>query len=135
MSAQPGLTMILVRDVPRSKTFYTELLGLNVVAEFSGDDFVLLHSPLGGSNIALQNVEIASYGAPLVHGGIILGFMVEDADAVWRDWQTKSVEALSEVSDMGAGRMFTARDPEGHFISVYHLYPQVLEMQKQMGLL
>ena len=36
---------------------------------------------------------------------------------------------------MGAGRMFTAKDPDGNFIQVYHLDPQVQELQKQQGLL
>jgi len=35
---------------------------------------------------------------------------------------------------MGAGRMFPAQDPEGNYIQVYYLYPQVLDLQKQMGL-
>ena len=69
----------------------------------------------------------------LVHGGIILGFAVEDADAVYREWQSKPVEILGEVGDMGAGRMFPARDPDGTYIQVYHLYPQVRDMQQRMG--
>jgi hypothetical protein len=40
----------------------------------------------------------------------------------------------SEVIDMGAGRSFTTKDPEGHYIQVFHLYPQVRDMQKQMGM-
>jgi hypothetical protein len=35
---------------------------------------------------------------------------------------------------MGAGRMFPAQDPDGNYIQVYYLYPQVLDLQKQMGL-
>src|SRR6266852_986974 len=71
-------------------------------------------------------LESILYGIP--------GFEVEDADAVYQQWKAKSVEILGEVIDMGAGRMFTAKDPEGHYIQVFHLYPQVREMQKQMGM-
>ena len=136
MSSHLGLVMLLVRDMARTKAFYTELLGFEVVQAFSSpdDDFIFLHSKNSGTNIALQDANKETYGVPVEHGGIILGFAVEDADAVYRDWQSKSVEILGEVGDMGAGRMFTAKDPAGNYIQVYHLYPQVQEMQKQMGL-
>src|SRR2546425_6382927 len=71
---------------------------------------------------------------PMAHGGIIPGFEVEDADAIYQQWKAKSVEILGEVTDMGAGRTFTAKDPEGHYIQVFHLYPQMRDMQKQMGM-
>ena len=136
MSAQLGLVMVLVPDMPRAKAFYTELLGYEVVQALSSpaEDFLFLHSKTGSPNIALQDANKETYGVPVERGGIILGFAVEDADAVYRDWQSKSVEILGEVGDMGAGRMFTAKDPAGNYIQVYHLYPQVQEMQKQMGL-
>ena len=134
MSSQLGLLMLLVKDIARAKAFYTEYLGLEVVQEFSGDDFVLLRSRSGGTNIALQDATKETYGVPLAHGGIIPGFAVEDADAVYQQWKAKSVELVSEVFDMGAGRSFTARDPEGHYIQVFHLYPQIREAQKQMGM-
>ena len=134
MSSHLGLLMLLVSDVPRCKAFYTEYLGLEVVQQFSGDEFVMLRSQTGSTSIALQDASKETYGVPLAHGGIIPGFAVDDADAVYQQWKAKPVEIVGEVIDMGAGRMFTAKDPEGHYIQVYHLYPQVLEMQKQMGM-
>jgi predicted enzyme related to lactoylglutathione lyase len=134
MSSHLGLLMLLVSDVPRSKAFYTEYMGLEVVPEFSSDEFVMLRSRTGGSSLALQDATKETYGVPLTHGGIIPGFEVEDADAIYQQWKAKSVEILGEVTDMGAGRVFTAKDPEGHYIQVYHLYPGVREMQKQMGM-
>lgn len=137
MSAQLGLVMVLVPDMPRAKAFYTELLGYEVVQALSSPDgdFLFLHAKTGGPNLALQDANKETYGVPMEHGGIILGYAVEDADAVYRDWQSKSVEILGGVFDMGAGRIFTAKDPAGNYIQVYHLYPQTLEFQKQLGLL
>jgi predicted enzyme related to lactoylglutathione lyase len=134
MSSRLGLLMLLVRDVPAAKAFYTDYLGLEVVPQFSSDEFVMLRSPSGGTNIALQGATEEAYGVPLAHGGIIPSFEVEDADAVYQQWKEKSIEIVGEVIDIGAGRSFTAKDPEGHYIQVYHLYPQVREMQKQMGM-
>src|SRR5205823_6554770 len=84
MSSRLGLLMLLVRDVPRAKAFYTEYLGLQAVPEFSSDEFVLLRSQTGGTSIALQDATKETYGVPLAHGGIIPGFEVEDADAVYQ---------------------------------------------------
>jgi catechol 2,3-dioxygenase-like lactoylglutathione lyase family enzyme len=47
MSSHLGLLMLLVRDVPRAKAFYTEYLGLEAVPQFSSDEFVLLRSQTG----------------------------------------------------------------------------------------
>src|SRR5207245_11146342 len=96
--------------------------------------FVLLRPRTVATSLAWQAATTESYGVPLAHGGIIPGFEVEDADATYQQWKAKSVEILGEVTDMGAGRVFTAKDPEGHYIQVFHLYPQVREMQKQMGM-
>ena len=96
----------------------------------------MLRFGIGGFLFALQDAtkENSGVGVPLAHGGIIPGFEVEDADAIYQQWKAKSVEILGEVTDMGAGRTFTAKDPEGHYIQVFHLYPGVCEMQKQMGM-
>lgn len=102
--------------------------------EFSGDEFVMLRSPRGGTSPALQDATKETYGVLLAHGGIIPGFEVEDADALYQEWKAKSVEVPGEVIDIGAGRMFTAQDPEGHYIQVFHLYPEVSKVQQQMGI-
>src|SRR6266700_4034302 len=130
MLSRLNLVTILTRDMPRSKAFYTELLGFEVVPEFSSptEDFLFLHAQTSSPNIALQDATKQTYGVSLEHGGVILGFAVQDADAVYQDWQSRSVELLSEMVDMGAGRMFAAKDPDGNAIQVYHLYPQVQEL-------
>jgi predicted enzyme related to lactoylglutathione lyase len=135
MSTRLALVTILVQDMPRAKAFYPDLLGFEVIQDFSSPagDFLFLHSRASGTNIALQDATSTTYGVPLVHGGIVLGFAVEDADAVYREWQSNPVEILGEVGDMGAGRMFPARDPVGNYIQVYHLYPQVRDIQHRMG--
>jgi predicted enzyme related to lactoylglutathione lyase len=119
-----------------SKAFYCDLLGFEVVPDFSSPagDFVFLHTAdAGGSDIVLQDAATASYGVPPVHGGLILGMAVPDADAVYQEWKSKSVEILGEVADMGAGRMFSAKDPDGNYIQVYHLHAQVQDTQRQLG--
>jgi predicted enzyme related to lactoylglutathione lyase len=135
MTSHIGNITLLVSDMQRSKAFYTELLGFEAVPAFSSPagDFLFLRSKTSGPNIALQDANIQTFGVPLARGGLMIGFAVEDADAVYREWQSRSVEVLSEVGDIGAGRLFNAKDPDGNYIQVYHLYPQILEMQKQQS--
>jgi predicted enzyme related to lactoylglutathione lyase len=133
MTSHIGTITLLVSDMQRSKAFYTELLGFETVPEFSSPagDFLFLHSKTSGPNIALQDANVTTFGVPLARGGLMIGFVVEDADAVYRDWQARNVEITSEVGDIGAGHLFNAKDPDGNYIQVYHLYPQILEMQQQ----
>jgi predicted enzyme related to lactoylglutathione lyase len=133
MTSHIGIITLLVSDMQRSKAFYTELLGFEDVPEFSSPagDFLFLRSKTSGPNIALQDANVTTFGVPLARGGLMIGFAVEDADAVYRDWQARNVEITSEVGDIGAGRLFNAKDPDGNSIQVYHLYPQILEMQQQ----
>ena len=135
MTSHIGTITLLVSDMQRSKAFYTELLGFEAVPEFSSPagDFLFLRSKTSGPNMALQDANVTTFGVPLARGGLMIGFAVEDADAVYRDWQSKSVEILSEVGDIGAGRLFNAKDPDGNYIQVFHLYPHILEMQQRIG--
>jgi predicted enzyme related to lactoylglutathione lyase len=68
-------------------------------------------------------------GESAQQGGFEINLEVEDVDAALQEWKAKGVELLSEVSDMGAGRWFRAKDPIGHVIAVYQLYPQVKAMR------
>lgn len=137
MTARLDLAMILVQDMPRAKAFYTELLGYEVVKEFSAPDenFLFLHTKAGGPNLALQDASVETYGIAGEHGSVALGFAVEDADSLYKEWKEKGVEIQGEVIDIGAGRMFMVKDPGGNYVQIYHLYPPVQEMQKKMGLI
>ena len=134
MTTRLDFVTILVQDMPRAKAFYTDLLGFEVIQDFSSPagDFLFLHTRGSETNIALQDATRTTYDVPLVHGGILPGFAVEDADAVYREWKSRSVETLGEVGDMGAGRMFLAKDPDGNYIQIYHLHPQVRDAQQRI---
>ena len=135
MTSHIGTITLLVSDMQRSKAFYTELLGFEAVPEFSSPagDFLFLRSKTSGPDMALQDANVQTFGVPLAHGGLMIGFAVEDADVVYQDWQSRSVKILTEVGDIGAGRLFNAKDPDGNYIQVYHLYPHILEMQNRQG--
>ena len=120
---------LYVRNVEKAKAFYTEFLGLKLLPAFSGPGFVFLQ-PTEGTPIALQDTASLPPGVPAQPGGFELNFEVEDLDLAFQEWKAKGVEVLSEVADMGAGRFFRAKDPEGHVLSVYQMYPQVKAMRQ-----
>ncbi len=51
----------------------------------------------------------------------LVSFEAEDVDGVWKDWQSKGVEMVSQPEDLPFGRYFMAKDPEGRYLSVYRL--------------
>jgi predicted enzyme related to lactoylglutathione lyase len=124
-----GMLSLYVSDVEKAKAFYTEFLGMKFLADFSSPTFVLLR-PTEGTQIALQPLSALPPGASAQPGGFEVNLEVEDVDAAWQEWQAKGIEVLTEVSDMGAGRWFRAKDTEGHVLSVYQLYPQIKAMQQ-----
>jgi predicted enzyme related to lactoylglutathione lyase len=123
-----GMLGLYVRDVEKSKAFYTEFLGMKLLSAFSSPTFAYLQ-PTEGTPIALQDLASLPPGVPAQPGGFELNLEVEDVDAAQQEWKAKGIEVLTEVMDMGAGRFFRAKDPEGHVLSVYQLYPQVKAMR------
>ena len=67
-------------------------------------------------------------------GATQLGFDVADVEAAYAEWRAKGIEVVSEITDMGAGRMFVARDPDGNTLSVSQLYDGVRAYRAQLGM-
>ncbi len=111
---------LFVRDMAGARRFYSETLGLPVIEEISGEGFVALR-PASGSSIALQDVATLPPGVAGQPGGMELGLLVEDVDAVHAEWQAKGVRLLTPPMDLPFGRTFLAADPEGHYLRVYRL--------------
>jgi predicted enzyme related to lactoylglutathione lyase len=119
-----GMLSLYFQDVEKAKAFYTEFLGMKLIPEFSSSTFVFLQ-PTEGTAIALQDLSALPPGVPAQAGGFEINLEVEDVDAAYQEWKAKGVEVLTEVADMGAGRWFRAKGPEGQVLSVYQLYPQM----------
>ena len=117
-----GMLTLYVSDIEKAKKFYIEFLGMEFLSDFSGDSFVLLR-PIKGTQIALQPLSTLPAGETAQAGGFEVNLQVEDVDAAWEEWKAKGVEGMTEITDMGAGRWFRAKDTEGHLLAVYQLYP------------
>ena len=120
-----GFVVLYVRDMEGAKAFYTDVLGLTVLEEISSPTFVTLR-PTSGSMVALQDKTAALL--PPRHekepGSIELSFEADDVDGTWQRWKEKGVELVTEPMDLSFGRYFMAKDPEGHYLSVYRFAGQ-----------
>lgn len=117
-----GYVILYVRDMARAKAFYTDVLGLTVVEAVSGPTFVTLR-PAGGSLLALQDKSAAQLPPKREEqpGSVELSFEAEDVDGTWKRWKEQGVELVTDPMDLPFGRYFLAKDPEGHYLSVYRL--------------
>jgi catechol 2,3-dioxygenase-like lactoylglutathione lyase family enzyme len=118
-----GMLTLYVKDIEKAKNFYTEFLGMEFLADLSNDTFVLLR-PVSGTQIALQPLSTLPPGESAQPGGFEVNLEVEDVNAAFQEWKAKGVQVLTEVTDMGAGLWFRAKDTEEHVVAVYQLYPQ-----------
>jgi len=141
LSAHLDLVTILADDVSATVKFYTELLEFEVVEPFNAPDgsFVRLRSEKRSASLAVQDAaqrfpKITLASITEEHGGIQLGFEVEDALATRRHWESLGIELRTEMFDMQKGMTFGAKDPAGTFIQIYDVYPQFRKIQAKIGL-
>jgi catechol 2,3-dioxygenase-like lactoylglutathione lyase family enzyme len=116
---------IVSSDVPRSRRFYSEVLGGEILLE--GDPSI----------VALANgwVTIGSAGGPTPdkptvtlqppsHPDHVSGFMnirVADIGATHAEWTARGAQFLTPPMDRGAEIRCYMRDPDGHLIEVGQL--------------
>jgi predicted lactoylglutathione lyase len=121
MSYKIGMISLYVRDVEASTQFYSNVAGFQLQAQFSNEEFAL-GQLADGPGLALRSLNQLPAGTPATPGGVEVHLEVEDIQAAWQEWQSKDVDGLTEITDMGAGLNFSAKDPDGHALNVYHLH-------------
>lgn len=117
-----GIVILYVRDLQKSRKFYTENLGLNVVEEQSDENFIMLNAETD-TFLALESLKVVPAGRAKDPGSAEIGFMVEDVDGTFAAWKAKGIEILQEPETMPFGRNFMAKDPDGHYLTIYCLVP------------
>jgi predicted enzyme related to lactoylglutathione lyase len=112
-----AITILYVQDVEQERRFYHEALGFPNDEAQSSPNFVMLKTA-GPAWLALQDVSTSPDKA-VPAGSAVIGLLVDDVDRVWREWQAKGVNLLTQPQDLPFGRNFDARDPEGHYLNVF----------------
>jgi catechol 2,3-dioxygenase-like lactoylglutathione lyase family enzyme len=113
---------IAVRNVARSRAFYSEVLGGQVVLEENpcivklANSWVLMDS--GGPPTADKpDISLVNYES----GDMVSSFMnlrVADIEACYEQWSAKGAEFVTPPIDRGAEIRCYMRDPDGYMIEV-----------------
>lgn len=120
--------LIVSNDVPRSRRFYSEVLGGETVLDTS--DFAI---------VAIANgwVTITAGGGPTPdkptvtleppsdphHASGFLNIRVADITAVYEQWRAQGATFLTPPIDRGSEIRCYLRDPDGHLIEVGQIVP------------
>ncbi|HHF0488857.1 MULTISPECIES: SMU1112c/YaeR family gloxylase I-like metalloprotein [Vibrio diabolicus subgroup] len=116
---------IICSDYPRSKRFYTELLGLKVIAENyreARDSYKLDLALPDGSQVELFSFPDAPErpSFPEAQGLRHLAFQVDDVEHVKKYLEAREIEVEPIRIDEFTGKAFTFfKDPDGLPLEVY----------------
>jgi predicted enzyme related to lactoylglutathione lyase len=113
---------ITVRSVARSRAFYSEVLGGQVVLEENpcmiklANSWVIMN-PGGGPTPDKPDISVVNYEP----GNTVSTFMnlrVADIQACYEQWRAKGAEFVTPPIDRGAETRCYMRDPDGYMIEV-----------------
>jgi catechol 2,3-dioxygenase-like lactoylglutathione lyase family enzyme len=120
-----------VRDLNAAKSFYTEILGFDVV--FSGDWYIHLVSKSGvqvGFLLPDQHTQPQIFQKPYSGEGVIFSLEVEDADSAFAFAQSKSLDIVLELQSEDWGqRHFCLQDPNGVYLDIVQSFEPTEEYQ------
>ena len=111
-----------VRDVDRARSFYSDVLGGQVLLERSpcivklANSWVILNEG-GGPTEDKPEVTLTA-PTDLNTVSSFLNIRVADISAKYDEWRAKGAEFISEPIDRGGEIRCYMRDPDGHLIEV-----------------
>jgi len=113
---------ITVRNVARSRAFYSEVLGGQVVLEENpcmiklSNSWVIMN-PGGGPTPDKPNISVVNY-EPGTTVSSFMNLRVADIHACYEQWSSKGAEFVTPPIDRGAEIRCYMRDPDGYMIEV-----------------
>jgi catechol 2,3-dioxygenase-like lactoylglutathione lyase family enzyme len=115
-------TFITVRHVARSRAFYSDVLGGQVVLEENpcivklANSWIIMN-PGGPPTPDKPDVYVVDY-EPGTTTSIFLNLRVADIDECYRLWSERGAQFLTPPIDRGAETRCYMRDPDGYMIEV-----------------
>jgi catechol 2,3-dioxygenase-like lactoylglutathione lyase family enzyme len=113
---------IVTSDVGRSRRFYTDVLGGEVVLDGEpaivalGNSWVIIN--LGGPPTSDKPTVTLEPPRDPDRVSSFLNIRVADINAVYQRWRARGAEFLTPPADRGAEFRCYLRDPDGHLIEV-----------------
>jgi catechol 2,3-dioxygenase-like lactoylglutathione lyase family enzyme len=113
---------LIVRDVARSRAFYADVLGGQVVLEENpcivklSNSWIIMN-PGGGPTPDKPGISVVPYEESNEVSSF-LNLRVADIDACYRNWKAKGADFVTEPIDRVAEVRCYLRDPDGYLIEV-----------------
>lgn len=113
---------LTVRNVARSRSFYADVLGGQVVLEENpcivrlANSWILMN-PGGGPTPDKPGISVVPYEASSEVSSF-LNLRVADIEACYREWKAKGADFVTEPIDRVAELRCYMRDPDGYLIEV-----------------
>jgi catechol 2,3-dioxygenase-like lactoylglutathione lyase family enzyme len=113
---------LIVRNVARSRAFYSDVLGGKVVLEENpcivklANSWIIMN-PGGGPTPDKPDISVVPY-EPSNEVSSFLNLRVADIDACYREWKAKGADFVTEPIDRVAEVRCYMRDPDGYLIEV-----------------
>lgn len=123
MDLKQAMPVLFVRDAQKSKTFYTDLLGMTIVADFGGMNIIFkegfaLWQP-SEQNIIPQKLGSENMLNPKATSRFELCFETEMLDSIYKKLKENSVQLLHEINtEVWGQRTIRFYDYDGHLIEV-----------------
>ena len=113
---------VVSADVARSRAFYSEVLGGEVVMEGEPSMVALANGwviiNVGGGPTIDKPEVVLDTPADLNRTSSFLNIRVADVWAVYEEWSSRRAEFLTPPQDLGREIRCYLRDPDGHLIEV-----------------
>jgi catechol 2,3-dioxygenase-like lactoylglutathione lyase family enzyme len=113
---------IIVRNVARSREFYSDVLGGKVVLEENpcivklANSWVIMN-PGGGPTPDKPDISMVDY-EPSPNVSTFMNLRVADIQACYEEWSAKGADFVTPPMDRGAEIRCYMRDPDGYLIEV-----------------
>jgi catechol 2,3-dioxygenase-like lactoylglutathione lyase family enzyme len=113
---------LTVRSVPRSRAFYRDVLGGQVVLDENpcmvklANSWIIMN-PGGGPTPDKPNISLVNY-EPADTVSSFMNLRVADIFACYRDWSAKGAEFVTPPINRGSETRCYIRDPDGYLIEV-----------------
>ena len=114
-----GFVAIPVTDIELARSFYEEVLGLNVAEEMMGGKWI--EYAVGDDTLAIANVSEAWTPSDQGTGA---AFEVEDFDDAIKGLKDRHVRFAAEPFETPCCHMAVVQDPDGNKLMIHKLKPE-----------
>ncbi|MDA2811409.1 VOC family protein [Nocardiopsis sp. RSe5-2] len=117
----PDFLTLQVRDLERSKRFYTELVGFTTVPSKVPNAAVLGAEPI---KIALRQATDDLDAVDELAWGVVVWIKAQDPDKLAARMQEAGGPMVKPLCDGSCGREFIFQDPDGYRVTIYEGQPE-----------